>query len=84
MRIRTLTVLACCMLLCAGQAGAVTIAADGQPMAAIVVAEEATIAEQGAAEELAAYLGQTAGCEFTVTGEADADGPAVYVGPTQR
>lgn len=65
-----------------GGADAITIARDGAPLAAIVVAADATIAEQHAAAELADYLGQIAGGEFTVTNAAD--GPAIFVGPTYR
>ena len=66
----------------ATNAFAFTIARDGTPVAAIVVGADANVAEQHAATELADYLGQIAGCEFAVA-EA-ADGPAIYVGPTDR
>ncbi len=70
------------LLTVAMSANAITIARDGAPEAAIVVAEEASVAEQHAATELATYLGRIAGCEFDVANTAD--GPAVYVGPTDR
>ena len=78
---RTVTV-AVALIMLATSAFALTVARDGAPVAAIVVGPDANVAEQHAAAELADYLGQIAGCEFTVA-EA-ADGPAIYVGPTDR
>jgi hypothetical protein len=66
----------------ATSASATTVARDGAPVATIVVAEDATVAEKHAAAELAHYLGKIGRCEFSVS--ESADGPAVFVGPSAR
>lgn len=71
-----------CLVVTSPPSHAVQIAAHGEALAAIVVAPDATVAEEHAATEIARYLGRIAGCEFAV-GDA-ADGPAIYVGPTDR
>lgn len=84
---RQITIYACLLLTFATwPATALTIAADGQTPAPIVLAAEPAPAEQTAAEELAHYLGAASGREFTVVreNEAPAGVPAIYVGPTER
>ena len=62
---------------------AIQISADGVAKCQIMLATEPAPAEQTAAEELAAYLGKITGGQFSVTPEAEASGPVIYVGPTQ-
>ncbi|MDP6107726.1 MAG: DUF4838 domain-containing protein, partial [Candidatus Brocadiia bacterium] len=61
-----------------GAAGDLVMARDGQALATIV-APGRTEPEQFAASELARYLGQMAGCTFTVA-PAAGDGPLICVG----
>ncbi len=62
---------------------AATLATDGRPQMAIVLADGAIAAERTACDELAGYLGQITGGTFAVVGEsAAAPGPSIYVGPT--
>ena len=72
------------LLLIAVAVGAVELAADGKATAVIVTADEPRLPEQTAAEELAAYLGQVTGGEFSIVREAGApaEGARIYVGAT--
>ena len=83
---RTWIAVATCLLISHACAPAITLVAPGQTPAPIVLADGATAPEQTAAEQLAHYLGQAAGVEFTVVAEAEApaNGPAIFVGPTAR
>ncbi len=71
-------------LAAAAPAAAVSLARDGKAQARIVLADDATLAEQTAARELAEYLGKVTGGEFPVSAEVDAPagGGRIYVGPT--
>ncbi|HPK00503.1 MAG TPA: DUF4838 domain-containing protein [Candidatus Hydrogenedentes bacterium] len=73
------------LLAVAVPSGAMTIAEDGHARAAIILCDSPEIPEQTAARELAAYLNSVTGGNFTVIPEsqAPADGPRVFVGPTQ-
>lgn len=65
---------------------ALTIARDGRPCCAVVVAGQASRSEKTAAAELAHYLGRMTGAAFAVTTERETGGqdaaPAIYVGDT--
>lgn len=63
---------------------AATIAKDGKPAIAIVLAADAMPAEQTAAKELADYLEKVTGGMFTVIGESKVEKNVhgIYVGPT--
>lgn len=60
------------------------LAVKGKPVVDIIVAADATPAEQTAATELAAYLGQIVGAPFTVVkpGQATKMSAHIFVGPT--
>ena len=58
---------------------AMTLVRDGQPVAAIVVAREATPPELFAAEELQRYVQQASGARLSVGVAAPAGQPAVVV-----
>lgn len=62
---------------------ALQIATEGAAQCKILLAADPSPAEQTAADELALYLGRITGGEFAVSAEADGDGPAIYVGPTE-
>jgi hypothetical protein len=60
---------------------AVTISKDGQAQAVIVVAPDASEAEQYAAKELAQFLGQITGAEFKVADRENEQASCLFVGP---
>jgi len=61
---------------------AVEIASNGRASASIVVSGDASLSERHAADELAHYLGQVTGAEFTVgQGAESVTGPRLLVGP---
>ena len=62
-------------------AGGFTIARDGVASARIVAAEDATLPERHAAEELAAFLGQVTGGTFDIVSSAEPGAPRILVGP---
>jgi len=72
------------LTLTTASAAELLIARNGEPQVAIVQADEATVPEQTAVEELIAYLQKTTGATFEVVGESGArqDQPAIYVGQT--
>lgn len=77
-----------CAILIVGMAGAVralTLAGPGQDPLPIILADQASLAEQTAASELAEYLRQVTGAPFAVISEAQAETgqPGLYVGPTR-
>jgi hypothetical protein len=63
---------------------ALTLAQDGKASATVVVAADATAAEQTAATEIATYLQKITGADFRVRPEdrAPANGSRIFVGPT--
>jgi hypothetical protein len=64
------------------QPAEMTIAADGNAQAVIVVAADATAPEKHAAEELAKFLGEITGAKFDVVGpEKAGSSPRIAVGP---
>lgn len=64
---------------------AMTLAKAGKAAATVVVAADATVAEQTAAREVADYLGRMTGATFPVVteGAAVSRGTRILVGPTQ-
>lgn len=80
----------CCALvaLCLAAVGlpaqGATLAREGKPLASVVIATGATLGEQTAAREVAAYLGKITGGQFVVVIESDnlPAGGHIYVGPT--
>jgi len=83
MTARGLGLVAVLLCLCILPASSMTLARDGMPGAAIVLPQDAGIAEQTAAAELCDYLTKVAGATFHVTDEETATGPSMYVGRTQ-
>jgi len=78
---RTIRCMSVVIALCASLGrSAVTISQDGQAKAVIVVAAEATEAEQHAAVELAGFLGQVTGATFEVVGEEKSGASCIFVG----
>jgi hypothetical protein len=61
-------------------AGTITISADSEAKAVVVIAEDASVAEKHAAEELASFLGQVTGGEFQVSNDPGAKGTKLLVG----
>ncbi len=78
------TSLFCCILLflCRCPVFAVSIAKDGTANAVIVVSENASEPVRHAASELADFLGQVSGAEFTISHTAGNSKPRLLVGPT--
>lgn len=69
------------LALCNSLGAAITISRNGQATAVIVVAPDASEPEQYAAAELARFLGQIAGGEFTVQREENKQSACIFVGP---
>jgi hypothetical protein len=67
--------------LAASTTQAVEIAANGQPKAVIIVAENAIPSEKHAAEELASFLKQVTGAAFTVGSKAGDGQARLLIGP---
>ncbi len=79
-----LTVSAAAVAVLTSPLAASTLAEEGKAMAALVVGDAATLPEQTAAAELAAYLQKATGAAFGTVAEAGAPkaGVAIYVGHT--
>lgn len=60
----------------------IEIVRDGQPLATIVVAEDAPAQVAEAAQMLAAYIEESSGATLPLAGEAPAEGVAIHVGNT--
>ncbi len=72
------------LLLASASASAdLTIVEDGEPMASIVVAQQASEKARLAAEELQAYVEKISGAKLPIVTDAgDDDGPVILVGPS--
>src|SRR3990170_2219730 len=79
---RVLTAIPMLLVIGAGAAHALEVS-KAKP-AAVIVAKDATVAEQTAAREVAYYLGQVTGAKVALITEPEAPPPGnrVFVGPT--
>ena len=71
-----------CLCTTAASAGEITIAEDGTARCAVVVAEDASLPERHAADELVHFLKEITGAGLPLVHEAQRDAGNLFVGPT--